>query len=346
MKIANIRISNCCSASSRPNASYSSEHRSNQTPQIRNPSSETRWTTRVAQSNACFQTVSHDSPGRYLGDHYTTIYSLGKTKDGKAQDNIATESSKTNVSHLIGAIADLKLDKDEYLSNKPLPSIRSLQDLDENLPDIAESIIRNIGTQYPEKTYQNCLSKDLKGCRVDVDLEVEFSLSYKNEIVGSRRIDMLIETAEDEKATIEVNSVGSLKANHFKQLYYYMAALGVSWGYLVNFPGTKGKFPDLSYHHHFSYEVLNGSDELLSQLIGVPACSLKDSTIQIVKVLWRFDPDTSRALIRERNHKAKVASDLLQPAITQKGTLCKICLRVGRANCRYHEPPISSSMFG
>ena len=87
----------------------------------------------------------------YLSDHYFTIYSLGKTKDGKAQDNIATESSKTNVSHLIGAIADLKLDNDEALSNKPLPSIRSLADLDKNLPNIAESIIRNIGTQHLEK---------------------------------------------------------------------------------------------------------------------------------------------------------------------------------------------------
>ncbi|KAJ1494382.1 PD-XK nuclease superfamily-domain-containing protein, partial [Baffinella frigidus] len=137
--------------------------------------------------------------------------------------------------------------------------IRDLAGLDTHLPGICARIFAALACRENERTYQGCLKLDLESAGVRVDQEVQISLIYKGQPVGNRRCDLLLTTADGQRAVIEIKAVGAgrLDATHMRQLYFYMLHMGVDRGYLINFP-HQGGFPDVPASNVFSQERLLG----------------------------------------------------------------------------------------
>jgi GxxExxY protein len=93
--------------------------------------------------------------------------------------------------------------------------------------------------QQCEATYQRCLKIDLKEAALAVELE-KISSSYKGNVVGTRRADLLVTTKKKEVAVIEVKAVHNISPNHVGQLQYYMDHFNIHQGYIVNFPHNEG----------------------------------------------------------------------------------------------------------
>ncbi|CAJ1945000.1 unnamed protein product, partial [Cylindrotheca closterium] len=130
--------------------------------------------------------------------------------------------------------------------------------LERELPGICNRLFQEIGSQQSEWTYQKCLAIDLLQAGVDeVHTEVKLPLTYKGQVVGNRRADMIVELASGEKAIIELKAIEQIRLLHRVQLEYYMYYANIPEGYLVNFPHDDG-LPSVTDRCEFDYQVLAG----------------------------------------------------------------------------------------
>ncbi|KAJ1477216.1 PD-XK nuclease superfamily-domain-containing protein, partial [Baffinella frigidus] len=141
-----------------------------------------------------------------------------------------------------------------------VPQISDLADLDTHLPGISARIFGAVSSRECEATYQRCLKLDLESAGVQVEQEVGITLQYRGHPVGSRRCDLLLTTADGQRAIIELKAIlpGKLGATHMRQLEFYMQHMGVDRGYLINFP-HESNFPDVAESTVFSQLQLSGT---------------------------------------------------------------------------------------
>jgi GxxExxY protein len=92
------------------------------------------------------------------------------------------------------------------------------------------------------------MAVELREASVQVNTEASIPLLYKGQLVGSRRADMLLTLPEKYgggRAVVEFKAVMSeINRDHMHQLKYYMHMMGISKGYIVNFPHDR-HFPDV-----------------------------------------------------------------------------------------------------
>ena len=93
-----------------------------------------------------------------------------------------------------------------------------------------------------------------------VDQEMDITLMYRGHPVGARRCDLLLTTADGQRAIIEIKAVEARRfcATTMGQLEFYMHHMEVDHGYLINFPHQR-KFPDVPESSVFSQKRLLGS---------------------------------------------------------------------------------------
>ena len=161
--------------------------------------------------------------------------------------------------------------------------INTISDLDRCLPIVCEEVIRHLGAQNLESSYQKALKYELSQIGIDVLSEgictiltkimpylffyfkVKLNVMYKDIVVGTRRADLVLKLKDNTKIgaffislidilftlslffftlVIELKAVKHLSSDNMEQLYYYMAHLRCNIGYLINFPHETG-FPDV-----------------------------------------------------------------------------------------------------
>ncbi|KAL3659172.1 hypothetical protein V7S43_015751 [Phytophthora oleae] len=179
-----------------------------------------------SQSAASFASAT-DKPSR----------DRGNTQDEHEQD---AESKVHDISELTENLHKISFGEPKK-SIKNLPKITTRSQLKDELPAICDEVFQVLGPYNLEATYQRALALELENRGVTVRSEVEISIEYKGQKIATRRVDLYLEL--DKAVILELKAVVGLKAEHTKQLKFYMTHFDVSEGYLINFPHITG-FPE------------------------------------------------------------------------------------------------------
>jgi len=88
-----------------------------------------------------------------------------------------------------------------------------------------------MGNGFQEKVYQRALAIEMRLGGLNFHREFEMKIYYKNEEVGERRVDFLVEG----KIMVELKALTLLESVHLAQGKNYLEAYNVEVGLLINF---------------------------------------------------------------------------------------------------------------
>jgi GxxExxY protein len=88
-----------------------------------------------------------------------------------------------------------------------------------------------LGNGFQEVIYQRCLAIEFERQKISFQREVEQPLFYKENAVGSRRADFIVEN----KIILELKAVIALEDIHLAQAKNYLTAYNFDIGLLINF---------------------------------------------------------------------------------------------------------------
>lgn len=94
---------------------------------------------------------------------------------------------------------------------------------------------------FPEKIYQKALARELSFHKINFKQEFYIPIHYKNEKIGSRRVDFLIE----EKISTEIKATTALDDLNLNQALNYLEAYHLEVGLLINFGARSLQFKRL-----------------------------------------------------------------------------------------------------
>jgi GxxExxY protein len=98
-----------------------------------------------------------------------------------------------------------------------------------------------IGNGFQEVIYQRALAKELFLRNVNFIREFEMPIWYKNEQIGTRRVDFLVENV----VSIELKAITQLEDVHLAQALNYLEAYNIEIGMLINFGAKSLQFKRL-----------------------------------------------------------------------------------------------------
>jgi len=88
-----------------------------------------------------------------------------------------------------------------------------------------------LGPGFLESVYQTALEKELILRGIPFQHQVELPVSYKGDLVGIYKADLVIES----KIIVEIKGISKLNASHQAQALHYLAATGLQLAILINF---------------------------------------------------------------------------------------------------------------
>lgn len=95
----------------------------------------------------------------------------------------------------------------------------------------AMEVHKAFGNGFQEVIYQRCLAIELERASIGFLREVEQPLYYRDQHVGTRRADFVIE----DKLILEIKAVIKLEDVHLAQAKNYLSAYNFDIGLLINF---------------------------------------------------------------------------------------------------------------
>jgi GxxExxY protein len=107
-------------------------------------------------------------------------------------------------------------------------------DITSQIIGCAIEVHKILGNGFQEVIYQRALALELKLQGINFQREVEMDIYYKEEKIGNRRVDFLI----DNKISVEIKAVIQLEDVHLAQAINYLEAYNLEVGLLINF-GSK-----------------------------------------------------------------------------------------------------------
>lgn len=102
-----------------------------------------------------------------------------------------------------------------------------------------------VGPGFLESVYHRCLEIEFRTIGLNFESEKEFSIIYRNEKVGSRRVDFFVENS----VLVELKAVSGLDDVHLAQALNYLEAFQMKIGLLINFGSKSLQFKRL-YNNH------------------------------------------------------------------------------------------------
>ncbi len=88
-----------------------------------------------------------------------------------------------------------------------------------------------LGPGFLESVYQTALEKELSLRGIPFQHQVELPVSYKGDLVGVYKADLVI----DGKIIVEIKGISNFNASHNAQALHYLAATGLELAILINF---------------------------------------------------------------------------------------------------------------
>lgn len=120
------------------------------------------------------------------------------------------------------------------------------QDITQKIIGAAMKVHNRLGCGFQEVIYQRALAIEFKTVGLDFFREYEMEIFYRDQLVGPRRVDFLVE----ENVMVEIKAVVQVEDVHFAQAINYLEASGASVGLLINFGANKLVFRRLFGHRH------------------------------------------------------------------------------------------------
>ena len=88
-----------------------------------------------------------------------------------------------------------------------------------------------LGNGFQEVIYQRALEIELRDQDIDFSREHDMPIYYKNELIGTRRVDFLV----DSNISLELKAIITLEDVHIAQALNYLEAYNIQTGLLINF---------------------------------------------------------------------------------------------------------------
>jgi GxxExxY protein len=95
----------------------------------------------------------------------------------------------------------------------------------------AMKVHRVIGPGFPEIIYMRCLQIELKNSGLSFEAEVEKDVYYEGIKVGSRRLDLLVNST----VILELKAVTEIEPIFYNQIINYLKIFKIEIGLLINF---------------------------------------------------------------------------------------------------------------
>jgi GxxExxY protein len=103
-------------------------------------------------------------------------------------------------------------------------------------------VYNELGTGFLESVYEAAMVVVLRGMRIHVERQAPVSVHFRGTIIGSFKIDLLVECA----IAVELKASRKLDSAHEAQLLNYLRASDLEVGLLLNF-GDRPSFKRLAY---------------------------------------------------------------------------------------------------
>ncbi len=95
----------------------------------------------------------------------------------------------------------------------------------------AMKVHSSLGNGFQEVIYQRALAIEMNISGIDFKREFEMPIYYRNEHIGTRRVDFLV----NEIISVELKAIIKLEDVHFAQAINYLEAYNLEIGLLINF---------------------------------------------------------------------------------------------------------------
>ena len=115
---------------------------------------------------------------------------------------------------------------------------QSIDELTHKIIGCAMEVHHTLGNGFQEVIYQRALVIEFELQGISFVRELEMELKYKNEFVGTRRVDFFVE----DKVMVEIKALEKLEAVHKAQAINYCEAYNIADGLLINFGATSLDF--------------------------------------------------------------------------------------------------------
>ena len=115
-------------------------------------------------------------------------------------------------------------------------------DLTSKIIGCAMSVHKELGNGFQEVIYQRALAIELAVAGLLFTREYEMPVFYREEQIGTRRVDFLIEGM----ISLEIKAISQLENVHFVQAINYLEAYNLEIGLLINFGENSLKFKRLT----------------------------------------------------------------------------------------------------
>lgn len=110
----------------------------------------------------------------------------------------------------------------------------------------AMEVHNQLGNGFQEVIYQRSLAIEFSLQGLSFQRELEMELFYKEEQVGTRRVDFFVEG----NVMVEIKAIEKLEGVHKAQAINYCEAYNIADGLLINFGGQR-----LEYHRVFNKKL-------------------------------------------------------------------------------------------
>jgi len=107
----------------------------------------------------------------------------------------------------------------------------------------AMEVHKYLGNGFQEVIYQRALEIEFRLQGINAQREYVMPLLYKNEDIGSRRVDFFVE----EKVMVEIKATTELEDVHLAQAINYLKAYNLEIGLLINFGNSSLQFKRVMY---------------------------------------------------------------------------------------------------
>ncbi|MBI5222128.1 MAG: GxxExxY protein [Candidatus Magasanikbacteria bacterium] len=122
-------------------------------------------------------------------------------------------------------------------------------DLTKKIIGIAMAVHREIGPGYQESVYHQAMIVALEEECLNFDTEKEIDIYFRDRMVGSFRLDLVIEN----RVVVELKAVCNEMPNLFKtQTISYLKASGIEVGLLINFGNPSLEVKRLGRYHNYN----------------------------------------------------------------------------------------------
>jgi GxxExxY protein len=123
------------------------------------------------------------------------------------------------------------------------------KEITEKIIGAAMKVHAALGNGFQEVIYQRALEIELKEIGVSFEREFNMPVFYKNQQIGERRVDFLVEG----KISVELKAIINLEPVHFAQARNYLEAYNLEIGLLINFGSISLQFKRLQNPKFVAY---------------------------------------------------------------------------------------------